>query len=67
LLIAWDDVANGALVKWGALDTATGSMKIINTQTAASYPIIAAAGGRLAVVALKANNAGLLRTVVALP
>jgi hypothetical protein len=65
LLIAWDDVADSGLAKWGVFDIPTGSMKILNTQPSASYPIIATAGSRFAVVALKAIYGGLFRTVAA--
>jgi hypothetical protein len=56
LWIAWDDLNTSSVVKWGLFDLETRSMKILGTQMQASYPVIAANGGQIAVVALQSNQ-----------
>ena len=63
VLIAWDDVNGGSLVKWGLFDLAKRSMKILGTRQQASYPIVAMSGDDTAVVALQANAPQVFRTV----
>lgn len=51
LLISWDDLNEGSVVKWGLFDTASRSLKLLGTERQASYPIIATSGKEIGVVA----------------
>jgi hypothetical protein len=61
--IAWDDVDNGSLIKWGLFTPADGSLRTFGVQRAASYPVVASSGGRLAVVALQPEKPQVFRLI----
>ena len=62
ILVAWDDVNRTSVVKWGFLD-ASGKVSTSDTQSGASYPIIAISGNRIGLVALQSNDAGIIRKI----
>jgi hypothetical protein len=66
LLVAWDDVNGGPLVKWGAFDASKRSLRILGSQAKASYPIIAASAAETAIVALQPEAPSVFRKIVAL-
>jgi hypothetical protein len=66
LLVAWDDVNGGPLVKWGAFDASKRSLRILGSQPKASYPIIAASTAETVIVALQPEAPSVFRKIVAL-
>ena len=62
-LVAWDDVNGTSMVKWGIVDPVMRSLKLLNTQSGASYPVIAMSGDKIGVVALQPDRPKVLRTI----
>jgi hypothetical protein len=61
LLAAWDDVSEGhPLVKWGLLDTSHPA-KMLGSAAGGSFPVIAANGRNVEVVALASDGIHILR------
>ena len=67
LLIAWDDMNNSFLVKWGFFDLSTKALKMIGTQAGASYPIVAMDTNRIAVTSLQSNETQIFRSIQRIP
>jgi hypothetical protein len=63
VLIAWDDLNTTSIVKWGFFDTTSRSLKLLGTQPAASYPIIAMNPNAISLVALQADKPEVFRTI----
>jgi hypothetical protein len=66
LLIAWDDLNSGSIVKWGVFDTTAQTLQLLGTLRQASYPIIAESGSRIGVVALQPDQSKIFRSLKAL-
>jgi hypothetical protein len=63
VLIAWDDLNGTSMVKWGFFDSTSKSIRLLGTESQASYPIIAMSGNRISIVAIRSNQSGLFRTI----
>jgi hypothetical protein len=63
ILISWDDVNGTSMVKWGLYNPTNQSMKILGIQAGASYPIIAAGGSQIGLVALQSDHPQVFRTI----
>jgi hypothetical protein len=66
VLVAWDDLDDGSMVKWGLFDPATKSTKILGIQRQASYPVIAMIANRVCVVAFQQTRTQLFRIVASI-
>lgn len=63
VLAAWDDVNDSSLVKWGIYDLISGTVRVFGSEKNAYYPIVAASGKRMAVIAMQPDHPGLVRSI----
>lgn len=63
VLAAWDDLSDSSIVKWGIYDLSKRSVRVIGSQKEASYPVIAASGNHMAVVAMQPEHTDIFRTI----
>lgn len=67
VLAAWDDVDNSSLVRWGVYDVSSGALRIFGSTKDAYYPIIAASGKRMALIAMQHERPELVRDIEDIP
>jgi len=63
VLAAWDDVADRPIVNWGIYDLSMRSVRVIGSEKDATYPVVAASGKSLAVVAMQPERSGISHTI----
>jgi hypothetical protein len=63
ILIAWDNVDGGSMVRFGVYDPATQSTRMLGERGQASYPIIASNGDDLSIFALQPDRPEVLRII----
>ena len=63
VLAAWDDVTDSSLVKWGIYDLNSGALRVFGSEKNAYYPIVAASGKRMAVIAMQSDHPEILRSI----
>jgi hypothetical protein len=56
-------VNNSSLVKWGIYDLTSRTVRVFGTDKNAYYPIVAASGKRMAVVAMQPDHPELVRNI----
>ena len=63
-LAAWDDDVNDSpLVKWGIYDLTSRTVRVFGSEKDAYYPVVAASGKRMAVVAMQRDHPELVRSI----
>lgn len=63
VLAAWDDVNDSSLVRWGIYDLKSGAVQVLGSEKNAQYPIVAASGKHMAVIAMQQDHPQLVRTI----
>jgi hypothetical protein len=63
VLAAWDDFLEKSVVKWGIYDLTTRSLRVIGSKEGITYPVIAASGKNLAVVAMQPEQSDITRAI----
>ena len=63
VLAAWDDVNGSSLVKWGIYDLTARTVRVFGSEKNAYYPIVAASGKRMAVIAMRPDHPELVRSI----
>jgi hypothetical protein len=64
VLATWDDYVHDTwLVKWGIYDLKSRTVRVIGSEKDSYYPIVAASGKRLAVIAMQRDHPELVRSI----
>jgi len=63
VLAAWDDVNDSSLVKWGIYDLTSRTVRVFGSEKNVYYPIVAASGKRMAVIAMQPDHPELVRSI----
>jgi hypothetical protein len=63
VLAAWDDVNDSSLVKWGIYNLTSRTVRVFGSEKNAYYPIVAASGKRMAVIAMQPDHPELVRSI----
>ena len=61
VLLAWDDLQESSLVKWGLYAPASPAVQLMGTIKGASYPVVARSGRQICIVALQADRPEIFR------
>jgi hypothetical protein len=63
VFLAWDDLNEVSVVKWGLYTPASPAVRLMGTIKGASYPVMARSGKQICLVALQSERPEILRRI----